>query len=488
MNFSAIALALCLAAAPLAQAQAQIRSYDQTPAQMQADSQAKGQQQAQAPQGSGQDQQGSNMDLGKSVQRALDANPQMQSAKQQIYGAQSGVYAATAAFAPTGTASYQGTTSTSKFPTTVTQTINGTTVTGITKRWFDPSFFATLDLNVSQPLFTGFRLLSSYQKSKLAKDQADALYRRTELTLVRSVQTAFLTLLKARSDVKSNKDAVARLASQLKVTRAFYDVGLRPRLDVLQAESDLASAEQALLAAQNSVDIQLAQLNSLLNIPLDQGVDYLGELSQIPFKMTLQQALDESYKERPDIAIAVKSVEMAEKDATIALSPALPQVSADYDYIRQGDTWGLRENLSTTSSTAYFERHQFQLTFTWKAWDWGNTYFTYRQAGENVKKLQADLAKLRLDVGAEVKTQFLNIQDAAKRIAVAKAGLAAANEGYRMAVARYQAQVGTNTDVLDAQARVSRAEFQLTQALTDYQIAISNLYYSIGRKNLKLDG
>jgi len=40
--------------------------------------------------------------------------------------------------------------------------------------------------------------------------------------------------------------------------------------------------------------------------------------------------------------------------------------------------------------------------------------------------------------------------------------------------------------VLDAQARVSRAEFQLTQALTDYQIAIANLYYSVGRKNMKL--
>ena len=479
MKLSALALALCITAAS-ATAQAQIRSYDQAPANMGA--QAQGSSTAQ------QVEAAQSMDLEKSVQRALDANPQMQSAKQQIYGAQSGVYAATAAFGPVGTATYQGTSSTSKFPVTVSQQINGTTVTGVTKRWFDPSFFATLDLNVSQPLFTGFRLLSSYQKSKLARDQADALYKRTELTLMRSVQTAFLTLLKARSDVKSNKDAVARLDSQLKVTRAFYEVGLRPRLDVLQAESDLASAEQALLAAQNSVDIQLAQLNSLLNIPLEQPVDYLGELSQIPFKMSLQQSLDESYKQRPDIAIALKSVEMAEKDATIALSPALPQVSADYDYIRQGDTWGLRENLSSTSSSVYFERHQFQLTFTWKAWDWGNTYFTYRQASENVKKLQADLARLRLDVGAEVKTQYLNIQDAAKRIAVAKAGLTAANEGYRMAVARYQAQVGTNTDVLDAQARVSRAEFQLTQALTDYQIAISNLYYSIGRKNLKLDG
>jgi outer membrane protein len=424
----------------------------------------------------------SRMDLEKSVTRAIDANPQIQSAKQLIYGTVEGVRAATAAFAPTGTLNYTSTAASSRTPVSVTQSVNGSsTVVGTTNRWGD-NYLAVLDLNVSQPLFTGFRLLSSYQRAKLAKDQADALYKRSELTLVRSVQTAFLTLLKARADVKSNQDAVARLASQLKVTKAFYDVGLRPRLDVLQAEADLASADQGLLAAQNSVAIQLAQLNAYLNIPLDQPVDYLGELAQIPFNYTLQQALDEANKQRPDIAIALKAVEIAGKDATITLSAALPQLQANYDYIKQGDTWDMRDR-----NVSYTDRHQFQLNLTWKAWDFGNTYFSYRQATDSVKKLQADLARLRLDVGAEVKTQYLNIQDAAKRIAVAKAGLNAATEGYRMAVARYQAQVGTNTDVLDAQSRVSRAEFQLTQALTDYQIAIANLNYSIGRKSFKLD-
>jgi len=296
------------------------------------------------------------------------------------------------------------------------------------------------------------------------------------------VQTAFLTLLQARANVNSNQDSVTRLESQLKVTKAFYDAGLRPKLDVLQAQADLATATEGLLAAQNAVEIQLAQLNSLLNIPLEQRVEYVGELTQIPFKMTLQDALDEAYKDRPDISIAIKSVEMAKKDATVALSPALPQVSADYDYIRQGDKAWLRDK-----NVAFAERHQFQLSVSWRAWDWGNTYFSYRQADENVKKLESDLAALRLNVGADVKTQYLNIQDAAKRIGVARTGLAAAEEAYRTAIARYQAQVGTSTDVLVAQAQLTNAEFLSTQALTDYQTAIANLNFSIGRKNPQLN-
>ncbi len=420
------------------------------------------------------------MDMEKSVVRAIEANPQMQSARQQIFGAQEGVRAATGAFLPSGNVSYYSRSTRADYAKGVASGSGTQSVSGQRFAW-GSTYLVNLDLNVSQPLFTGFRLLSNFQKSKLAKDQADLLYKRTELTLIRSVQTAFLSLLKARSDVKSNEDSVARLTSQLKVTQAFYDVGLRPRLDVLQAQSDLASADQSLLAAQNSVATQLAQLNSLLNIPLERSVDYTGELSMPTMTMTLQSALDEAYRQRPDISIALKSVEIAEKDARIALSPALPQLRADYDYIRQGDQLNFRQE-----NVTYGQAHSFQVTATWKAWDWGSTVFSYRQATDNVKKLQADLARLRLDVGAEVKTQYLNIQDAAKRIAVAKVGLEAAREGYRMAVARYQAQVGTNTDVLDAQARVSRAEFQLTQAMTDYQIALANLNYSIGYKNVNL--
>jgi len=48
--------------------------------------------------------------------------------------------------------------------------------------------------------------------------------------------------------------------------------------------------------------------------------------------------------------------------------------------------------------------------------------------------------------------------------------------------------VATNTDVLIAQAQVTNADCQVTQALSDYQAAIVSLYHSMGRKNPNLDG
>ncbi len=435
-------------------------------------------------------------DMGKSAQRGLDANPQMQSARALYTGSEQSRRQALANFGPVGTVSYgyQRTDAQVYSPTSVTDpataAINAATGSSLsTSRVSAPKIgywqnLYQLQLVVTQPLFTGFRLLSSYQKAELTKEQAEANIKYSELTLVKSVQKAFLALLQARANVQSNKDSVARLESQYKVAQAYYDVGLKPRLDVLQAESDLAAAEQSLLSAQNSVLVQTAQLNSLLNLPLNQNTNYVGELTYLPFNMSIEDCLDAAYKQRPDLYMGVKSVQIAERDAKIALSTIYPQVQAQATYTKQGDKPDL--TLEDHSGDTTPDASTFSVTASWQAWDWGSTYFGYRAARENVKKLQADLAQQRLTVGYEVKTDYLNIQDAAKRISVARTALEASKEGYRMAVARYQAQVGTSTDVLDAQSRVSTAEFNLTQALTDYQSALADIYAAMGIKNLSL--
>ena len=432
----------------------------------------------------------------QSAQRGLDANPQMQSARAVLSGSEETRRQALANFGPVGTVSYAfqrtdaqviASNSVSVPSNQILNTLTGSSLS--TTRYVNSRVgtwqnLYQLQLTATQPLFTGFKLLSSYQKAALYKEQAQANIKYTELTLVKAVQQAFLTLLQARANVQSNKDSVARLESQYKVAQAYYDVGLKPRLDVLQAESDLAQAEQDLLKAENSVLVQTAQLNSLLDLPLNQQTNYVGELSYLPFSMSIEDCLDTAYKQRPDLYMAIKSVQMAEKDAKIAASPLYPQVQAQAIYTKQGNTLGLDIRDSSGSTTP--DSTAVGISASLQAWDWGSTYFGLQSARENVKKLQADLAKLRLDVGYQVKTFYLNIQDAAKRISVARTALEASKEGYRMAVARYQAQVGTSTDVLDAQSRVSTAEFNLTQALTDYQSALADVYVAMGIKNLDL--
>jgi outer membrane protein len=94
---------------------------------------------------------------------------------------------------------------------------------------------------------------------------------------------------------------------------------------------------------------------------------------------------------------------------------------------------------------------------------------------------------LHEEVAYEIKSHLLNISVARKRISVAQYGLDQAKEAYRVAMARYEAQVGTHTELLDAQAKLSMAEAAFTQAQADYLITLSVLYVAMGIPNPTLD-
>ena len=409
--------------------------------------------------------EGTQIDLEHAVQRGLEANPAIVSARATLKGSEHNVKSSFADFFFDASASY-GYTHYDRVP-------KSSGVRGDQDAW-------AATLSITQPLFKGFGLLSAYQRAQLSKDQNDARLYAAELQVISDVQTNFLALLKARMDVTSKQDAVTRLESQLKVVQAFYDVGLRPRVDVLDAEVELATAQQDLLTARNSYDTQVAKLNTLLNLPLTAEYDYVGQLAFFPFELGLDESLKRAYANRPDIAIGEKSVSIAEKDAKITAAGFYPSVDAQFNYNRAGaGLAGESDRLSTRQE----ENWDAGLSASWTFFEWGSNYYGHERDLQAVKSLQAELENTRLNAGFEVKRALLNIKAAADRVDVAKKSVAAAKEAYRQQVARYQAQVGTNTDVLNAQSRLSDSEFELITALADYHTAVSDLYIAMGEKN-----
>ncbi|WP_027722169.1 TolC family protein [Maridesulfovibrio zosterae] len=341
-----------------------------------------------------------------------------------------------------------------------------------------------LTLNISQPVFKGFELLSKYQKTKLQRESTEASLYNAELSLISQIQTSFLTLLQGRMEVKSKQDSVARLKSQLQVIEAFYQVGLRPRVDVLQAEVELANAEQDLLIAKNSVDSRAARLNTLLNISIEKNVNYTGELTYLPFSMTLDECIAKADRDRPDLRIAKKAVEISEKDVTISESGFYPDVTADFNYQSSGGDPSVSKNKYGYQNKP--DSWDVGANVNWEFFSWGQTYYDTKRAKDNVLKIKAEYDNTMLEASYEIKDQLLSLKAAADRIGVGRKSVEAGREGYRMAMARYQAQVSTNNEVLNAQSRLSDSEAQLIQALSDYQVALAKLYVAMGVKNPSL--
>lgn len=399
----------------------------------------------------------------QAVEIGLNSNPSILAAREALAASEYGVKAAKASFGPSFSTQY-GYTRLDERPQ-----FSGVT-SGTLDNW-------ELQFSIYQPLFTGFNLLTTYEKSLLQKEQAQSQIDNAELQLAIAIQNSFMTLLQARENVRSAEDSLTRLMSHLKVNTAFYEVGLRPKLDVLQAEVDVAKAEQTLVAAINAVDTVTAQLNTFLGKSVGDDIVYEGALEYFPIRLTFEDSLYRAGQKRPDLIIARQTVMLAEKDVVLAGVPYYPQVGAELNYVRSGEDPMVRGGRYHTASD-----WNAQLGMKWTFFEWGKTQYGEQQAKRNVSRLAQEYQNLANEIAFEVKRALLQTQEAEKRIAAAKQGLVAARESFRMATARYEAQVGTNTDVLDALAAQTASESSLNEALADYNRAVIGLYGAMGAK------
>ncbi|MDR1241978.1 MAG: TolC family protein [Deltaproteobacteria bacterium] len=395
--------------------------------------------------------------LFEAVQRALDYNFSVKASEENVKAAENWRKSVRGSFGPALSTSY-----------------------GYTQRQLDDEDLYNWRVALTQDIFSGFATLAAYQKAALQQDSSEASLYKAKLDLILTVQQNFFLYLKYSADVRSAADSHRRLTEQLKVTGSFYDVGLRPRLDVLQAEVNVTEAEDVLLRANNAVETQRVRLNTLLNIPLNTQPEYVGNLDFIPFVATLEQCLEQAYLRRPDLVMAKKSVAMAMQDRTSSASGFYPNIRGELAWATQGDGW--QANGSDLRPRDYSE-WSVSVTGSLNLFEWGRTYYGVKQQTHIIAKLRAEEEELRQEVAFQVQARLLELDNAAKRILVSRKGLEQAREAYRVASARYKSQVGTSIDVLDAQARLTQAEVSLTGAQADYLSALAALFTSMGAEN-----
>ena len=409
---------------------------------------------------------GKSIGMSDAVEHALRFNPGLGAQEAESRSSEEGRKSARGAFGPRLGVSYSATKTESKRDPSATMGTKNPKM-GVYS-W---------GIEVTQPIFQGFRLLSTYQKAALQADSDKASLRKAELDMTEQVQTAFLEYLKAGENTRSMRDSLARLREQLRIAQAYFEVGLSPRLDVLQAEVDVSEAERLLIEAENTQATTLARLNTLLGFDATAVNTYTGTLKEVGFRYTLEQCLELAYRQRPALYVAQKAVEIARKSQKEVQSDYYPQIEGYYSMTQSGNTPGMQRSGENGSHVTNWE---VGAQATWNVFEWGTTYYADKQAGWQVTKMRYEQENLKLEVGYDIKSKYLAVQEARKRIAVAQNSVAQATEAYNVALARYHEHVGTNFDVLDASANLTSAQSSLTGAKADYLTALSQIYVAMG--------
>jgi outer membrane protein TolC len=117
---------------------------------------------------------------------------------------------------------------------------------------------------------------------------------------------------------------------------------------------------------------------------------------------------------------------------------------------------------------------------SWNFWEWGKTKNRVDASRSRENQAAYALDNIKDQVTLEVKNEWLTLNEKQKQVAVAQKAIEQAEENYRISRERYREQVGTSTDVLDAETLLTRAKFDYFNALSEYNISIARLERAIG--------
>jgi outer membrane protein TolC len=168
-------------------------------------------------------------------------------------------------------------------------------------------------------------------------------------------------------------------------------------------------------------------------------------------------------------------VEQAQKSVQLARSDYYPSVNLVGNYSRYGDEPGVSGSRYQDSESWYV-----MAMANWNFWEWGKTKYRVDASLSRERQASDALENVRDAVSLELKNAWLFLKEAEQQISVTRKAVVQAEENYRITTERYREQVSTATDVIDAQALLTRANSDHTRALSDYLISLAGLKRAMG--------
>lgn len=325
-------------------------------------------------------------------------------------------------------------------------------------------------ITASLPLFTGGELQGQIGQAKANYRSMLSAEEQAYNEMKETATTGYFNMLNATNMKALRQESVDRLQAHLDNVIAQYNVGIVARADVLRSEVELANAKQNYITASNEYDVAEATLNNIIGTPLNTTLKLKDSLQYVPYDNDMAYCLAYSEQHRPELKQAEYGVDAAEAALVVARSGHMPKVYASASNSWASESWPGYDN----------EEWQVGVTASMNIFDSGVTWSKIHAAQEALVQAKESQRQIKDNVELEVRTDYLSMREAEKRITTAQVAVASAEEDYHIAVVRYQAGVGTNIDVMDAQEALTQAKTNYYQALYNYNTSKAALNTSMG--------
>ncbi|HEY1579207.1 MAG TPA: TolC family protein [Terracidiphilus sp.] len=379
------------------------------------------------------------------------------------------------------------------------QTANSPNIT------LNPVLNSTLQLIFSQQLLAGFGLGPNLRYLRIAKTNqkiSDIAFKAQIIATVSQICNIYWDLVNAYDTEQVGERSVAFATETLDKSRKQLELQAIPEMDVLQAESDLASRQQDLTVARTNLELQELYMKNAITRSFDDPIlqempvvptDHLAAQIQ-PDTTPVQQSIDAALKDRTELqqnALDLSNRELTRKTARNNLLPQLsvygyylgagvggvpnPAAASGVPITAPGGWGGTLDNVLNNSSPDYQVGFQLQMPLRNRVnkADQYRTELEYRQS-------QVYAEELKKNIVIEVRNARYAVEQSASRVVAAQQARDLAQRKLDIMQKEQKLGTGSNQQTLSAEHDLSVAESALVTAQTAYEKARIQLKQSTG--------
>ena len=320
---------------------------------------------------------------------------------------------------------------------------------------------------------TGLIDASSFNLDATAENLAQIYH-----DLVFEVKSSFYSVLESKRLIGVAEQAVSNFEQQLYRAQRFYESGVRTKIDVTNAEVNLANQKLNLLRANSDFKTSLVSLETVIGTVPNNG-DYEPITSEPPLKElapqkpemsdSLDALLQTAEENRPGLKQFQYLISAAEASVTQAKGDYWPTIDAVGDY-----------NTFETDLPALTDQWQITARLNWEFFSGFETEGKVAEASAQLREVKAGLRDFQLEVTRDVTDSYLRADENREGVDIADQTVELAEENLRLAEGRYKAGIGDLLEFNDAQLLYTENQSNLVITYYNYLTALARIDQAVG--------
>jgi outer membrane protein TolC len=372
----------------------------------------------------------------------------------------------------------------------------GTTLGGVVV--YPLSLKSDFNAVVNQPLLRNFKIDATrlnIGQTKLQQNITDlALQQRVTQTAL-NVRSAYYNLLGQIAGLQVAQESYDLSKRSLKDNQTRVEVGTMAKIDIVQAEAEVASNEEAVIVQEAAIQRAEDQLRALVMNPSQSGFwtmtfNPIDQATIAPRSIDVDAAVKNALDNRTDIQQLKRQIDQTDLSLKYAQNQKLPGIDlqARYGLVGQGgtrnqyDPSGLTTGIVGTSVRGFGDVLHDVLGNDFRTWSVA-VNFSYplgtspadaltAQTRVQRKQFDTSLADLELSVTTAVRDAARQVNTNLKRVEATRKAADLALQRLDAEQKRFTVGLSSTFELLQAQRDLSAANQRQLQATLDYNLSL----------------